>query len=79
MPKLQLVQTYVSSSRATYVPQPTLMFDQISNTRKIKGRGLYYYPKADAESEDGWIGWHNDSGFLTALTRCVRSCLRVVV
>lgn len=53
----------------------------MSNTKKIKGRLLYYYPPSgdgnkegekkndDADTqEDGWIGWHNDSGFLTALT-----------
>ena len=41
--------------------------DAIANTRKVKGRLLYYYPTDDA-GEDSWIGWHNDSGFLTALT-----------
>lgn len=25
-------------------------------------------PKSEKVQEDGWIGWHNDSGFLTALT-----------
>jgi len=39
----------------------------IAVTRKIKGRMLYYYP-TKAVADDGWIGWHNDSGFLTALT-----------
>ncbi|CAE8693924.1 unnamed protein product, partial [Polarella glacialis] len=49
----------------------------VSETQKCKGRLLYYFPPAKAPdageaagavSEDGWIGWHNDSGFLTALT-----------
>jgi isopenicillin N synthase-like dioxygenase len=37
-------------------------------------RMLYYFPITEAEASecaakaDGWIGWHNDSGFLTALT-----------
>eukprot|EP01128_Nolandella_sp_AFSM9_P011404 TRINITY_DN811_c0_g1_i1.p1 TRINITY_DN811_c0_g1~~TRINITY_DN811_c0_g1_i1.p1 ORF type:complete len:368 (+),score=44.68 TRINITY_DN811_c0_g1_i1:42-1106(+) len=39
----------------------------ISNTRKLKGRLLYYFP-TDDQRADSWIGWHNDSGFLTALT-----------
>jgi len=45
------------------------LFQQLQQTRKIKGRLLYYFPVDAAQaSEDGWIGWHNDSGFLTALT-----------
>jgi isopenicillin N synthase-like dioxygenase len=44
--------------------------ETMSTTIKCKGRLLYYFPvqkKVAAKSEDGWIGWHNDSGFLTAL------------
>jgi len=33
----------------------------------VKGRLLYYYPTDDT-GDDSWIGWHNDSGFLTTLT-----------
>mmetsp|Transcript_8003 Transcript_8003/g.17842 ORF Transcript_8003/g.17842 Transcript_8003/m.17842 type:complete len:369 (+) Transcript_8003:91-1197(+) len=48
----------------------------MKETEKVKGRLLYYFPpaeqkespSAEAVPEDGWIGWHNDSGFLTALT-----------
>mmetsp|Transcript_105323 Transcript_105323/g.187213 ORF Transcript_105323/g.187213 Transcript_105323/m.187213 type:complete len:378 (+) Transcript_105323:67-1200(+) len=46
----------------------------LSNTEKCKGRLLYYFPPKEAQqpatavSEDGWIGWHNDSGFMTGLT-----------
>merc|ERR1719432_612352 len=49
----------------------------LADTEKCKGRLLYYFPpkaaspaaaKEKAVPEDGWIGWHNDSGFLTALT-----------
>mmetsp|Transcript_17708 Transcript_17708/g.30084 ORF Transcript_17708/g.30084 Transcript_17708/m.30084 type:complete len:348 (-) Transcript_17708:624-1667(-) len=36
----------------------------MSNTEKVKGRLLYYYPRASTNS---WIGWHNDSGYLTGL------------
>jgi len=43
----------------------------MKNTEKAKGRLLYYFPlseEAVAENKpDSWIGWHNDSGFLTAL------------
>jgi isopenicillin N synthase-like dioxygenase len=41
----------------------------LADTEKVNGRLLYYYPlpKSAAASEDSWIGWHNDSGFLTAL------------
>jgi hypothetical protein len=44
---------------------------EMSASKKVKGRLLYYYPPASTSSDvatDGWIGWHNDSGFLTALT-----------
>jgi len=46
----------------------------VSETEKCKGRLLYYFPPAvdvaptESVKEDGWIGWHNDSGFFTALT-----------
>jgi isopenicillin N synthase-like dioxygenase len=43
----------------------------MESTVKAKGRALYYFPldaSAQAEgSADSWIGWHNDSGFLTCL------------
>jgi hypothetical protein len=42
-----------------------------SNHYQAKGRLLYYFPLSEEESknagDDSWIGWHNDSGFLTAL------------
>lgn len=50
----------------------------VRDTEKCKGRLLYYFPPKEepaagaapqqAVAEDGWIGWHNDSGFFTALT-----------
>ena len=63
------IDKLVAKNVPTY--PPTFLYDAIKNTRKIKGRGLYYFPvdMSVASSEDGWIGWHNDSGFLTALTK----------
>lgn len=57
---------------------PNLLRDAMRGTEKAKGRLLYYFPldgdtqKEDdttstPPAEDSWIGWHNDSGFLTAL------------
>eukprot|EP00591_Stephanopyxis_turris_P006150 CAMPEP_0195524592 /NCGR_PEP_ID=MMETSP0794_2-20130614/24516_1 /TAXON_ID=515487 /ORGANISM="Stephanopyxis turris, Strain CCMP 815" /LENGTH=397 /DNA_ID=CAMNT_0040654845 /DNA_START=1 /DNA_END=1191 /DNA_ORIENTATION=+ len=51
------------------------LYDTMHNTEKLKGRLLYYFPlESDAgddnneeDNEDSWIGWHNDSGFVTAL------------
>jgi isopenicillin N synthase-like dioxygenase len=51
---------------------------EMKNTEKVKGRLLYYFPhekerkdndgkSKENEEYDSWIGWHNDSGFLTAL------------
>jgi isopenicillin N synthase-like dioxygenase len=48
--------------------ETSLLYNNLARTQKIKGRVLYYYPAADTAAEDGWIAWHNDSGFLTALT-----------
>jgi isopenicillin N synthase-like dioxygenase len=48
-----------------------LLGETMGSTIKCKGRLLYYFPikeKRQKGKEDGWIGWHNDSGFLTALT-----------
>jgi isopenicillin N synthase-like dioxygenase len=43
----------------------------MATTEKAKGRLLYYFPLPDevlaSGAADSWIGWHNDSGFLTAL------------
>lgn len=46
------------------------LYNALADTEKVKGRLLYYYPLRqgqDDASEDSWIGWHNDSGFLTCL------------
>jgi isopenicillin N synthase-like dioxygenase len=46
-----------------------LLYNAMKETEKAKGRLLYYYPleEIDCNSFDNWIGWHNDSGFLTSL------------
>lgn len=50
--------------------QGMMMYDELKNSEKVKARLLYYYPLSHDEenSDDSWIGWHNDSGFLTALS-----------
>ena len=72
------VDAYVQSKCNSYNPS---MGDEMKKTEKVKGRLLYYYPldaNADSNAEsddededevgqDSWIGWHNDSGFFTAL------------
>lgn len=53
----------------------TTLYETLKDSEKVKGRLLYYFPLSDANTdatstssaEDSWIGWHNDSGFLTAL------------
>lgn len=49
------------------------LFKTLVETEKVKGRLLYYYPlvggdEKEKSTEDSWIGWHNDSGFLTCLS-----------
>jgi isopenicillin N synthase-like dioxygenase len=60
--------------------QPNTLYDSLKDTEKAKGRLLYYFPLSEqptddsatdnnnSSSEDSWIGWHNDSGFLTCLS-----------
>jgi len=49
------------------------LYNAMKTSEKAKGRLLYYFPlppsnsSDEALTEDSWIGWHNDSGFLTAL------------
>lgn len=46
------------------------LYKAMKETDKGKARLLYYFPLDDDENpnkEDSWLGWHNDSGFLTAL------------
>lgn len=58
-----------------------LLYDAIKDTCKAKGRLLYYFPLEEAEreniEEDSWIGWHNDSGFLTALGIYLHFSMRI--
>jgi len=55
-----------------------IMGREMKHTEKVKGRLLYYFPLDDDSgcasgdgdgggANDSWIGWHNDSGFFTAL------------
>ena len=52
----------------------TKISNEMETSLKAKGRMLYYFPLSQEDlsdtqfKPDGWIGWHNDSGFLTALT-----------
>ena len=50
---------------------PNFLQNAMKDTEKVKARLLYYFPlsskKSKKEQKDSWIGWHNDSGFLTAL------------
>lgn len=45
------------------------LYNAMKDTDKVKARLLYYFPldSTDTPQKDSWIGWHNDSGFLTAL------------
>jgi isopenicillin N synthase-like dioxygenase len=57
--------------RVSGYPANTL-HDALQDTPKVKARLLYYYPQkhettTDAATTAPWIGWHHDSGFLTAL------------
>ncbi|CAB9530416.1 expressed unknown protein [Seminavis robusta] len=56
--------------------QPDTLSKALADTEKVKCRLLYYFPKSTAatttsrnnnNNKNSWIGWHNDSGFLTAL------------
>eukprot|EP00164_Ancoracysta_twista_P002192 GFYU01002894.1.p1 GENE.GFYU01002894.1~~GFYU01002894.1.p1 ORF type:complete len:371 (+),score=141.13 GFYU01002894.1:34-1113(+) len=45
------------------------LYNLLKDTQKIKGRGLHYFPMDDEMADKAsWIGWHNDTGFLTTLT-----------
>jgi len=68
------LDAYLQARVTSY--QPNTLYHAMKDTEKVKGRLLYYYPHTKIESDDGneddersesWIGWHNDSGFLTAL------------
>jgi isopenicillin N synthase-like dioxygenase len=69
------IDNYAQSRNDSY--EPETLFESLVRTEKVKGRLLYYYPlmgedqkeePSSNQSEDSWIGWHNDSGFLTCLS-----------
>lgn len=64
-----LLVRQMDAMTAAHVPgyERDALYRELSVTRKVKGRLLYYYP-SDAKADDAWIGWHNDSGFMTCLT-----------
>jgi isopenicillin N synthase-like dioxygenase len=59
------IDNYISSKIPSF--EKGKFHNTMKTTMKIKGRLLYYYPCNAHDAEDGWIGWHNDSGFLTGL------------
>lgn len=60
------IDKYLESQLEAY--EVFKLTSQLTRTQKVKGRLLYYFP-TNASQE--WIGWHNDSGFLTALTSSI--------
>jgi isopenicillin N synthase-like dioxygenase len=63
----------LASAKCDSYPE-NFLYETIKDTEKVKGRLLYYYPldihastSNEEQRQDSWIGWHNDSGFLTAL------------
>lgn len=64
----QHLDALAHSQRSSY--PPNFLFNAMNGTEKVKARLLYYFPLESEkvqQKEDSWIGWHNDSGFLTAL------------
>jgi len=59
------IDDYIAAKIPSY--EKGKWYNAMKDTKKIKGRLLYYFPCDEHESEDAWIGWHNDSGFLTGL------------
>ncbi|KAL3917478.1 MAG: hypothetical protein SGILL_004694 [Bacillariaceae sp.] len=67
------IDDYTCAVNPSY--QANTLYNALKDTEKAKGRLLYYYPLGGGEekkdenaAEDSWIGWHNDSGFLTCLS-----------
>lgn len=58
------VDAYASTQVKNY--DKALLHNAMAETEKAKGRLLYYFPTLSSR-DDSWIGWHADSGFLTAL------------
>lgn len=58
------IDSYVESKVPDYTRG--YLSNAMKTTDKAKGRLLYYFPVQE-DKDSSWIGWHNDSGFLTAL------------
>lgn len=61
------VDIYIQSKCPSYL---SILASSLTDTQKVKSRLLYYYPHlhtSASSQSDSWIGWHNDSGFFTAL------------
>jgi isopenicillin N synthase-like dioxygenase len=68
------VARYIDAYAQQHCPSgsyPTdMLYSTLKDSDKVKGRLLYYYPLSESTpdtSVDSWIGFHNDSGYLTAL------------
>lgn len=73
------IDAYAKEKLTMY--KDNLLYNLLKDTEKVKARLLYYFPLSYSQTqeqvpesemttknqEDSWIGWHNDSGFLTAL------------
>lgn len=64
------LDTFVQERISTYPPK--FLQQTLDQTQKVKGRLLYYYPlpapkDSGSTAVDSWIGFHNDSGYLTCL------------
>ncbi|CAK9009898.1 Uncharacterized protein SCF082_LOCUS10465 [Durusdinium trenchii] len=68
-----LVSKHIDDFVAKQVPgYHPFLETAMKSTEKAKGRLLYYFPLPESAGgeppkPDSWIGWHNDSGFLTCL------------
>lgn len=63
------IDEYVKAKNSSY--ESETLYRLLVNTEKVKGRLLYYYPLIGDERKgtlDNGISWHNDSGFITALS-----------
>ena len=56
-----LLSSHVDKLISEKIPtfQKGSLYNEIKNTKKIKGRMLYYYPTGSTK-DDGWIAAHND-------------------
>ncbi len=62
------IDTYAEKQCPSY--PSSMLYNALKDTEKVKGRLLYYFPLSKSSKDssvDSWIGFHNDSGYLTAL------------